>query len=182
MDDHDPGCARHCLAVGRYADATARRLGLSSERAERVSLAGIVHDVGKLSVPGSVLHEPGPLDERGWYEVRRHPQEGARILRHFGLGHVADWVLCHHERLDGEGYPRRLPPDDIPIEARILAVVDAYEAMTADRVYRPAMGHDAARSELERCSGTQFDPEVVGAFTDAIERLYAAAAASPKTG
>jgi putative nucleotidyltransferase with HDIG domain len=175
MDAHDPGSARHCLAVGRFADVTARRLGLNDERVRRIRLAGVLHDVGKTVVPEEVLHEPGPLDEAGWREIRRHPEAGARILREAGLDDVADWVLAHHERLDGDGYPHARAADDIPLEARILAVVDAYEAMTADRVYRPAMGHDEAEAELWRCAGTQFDRDVVEAFTQALAPLRALA-------
>src|SRR6476619_7031616 len=100
--------------------------------------------------------------------MRRHPELGARILDHANLRDISGWVLAHHERIDGRGYPHGLAGEAIPLEARILAVADAYEAMTADRPYRDALGHDAARAELEQCAGSQFDPEVVAAFLRAL--------------
>jgi HD-GYP domain-containing protein (c-di-GMP phosphodiesterase class II) len=96
--------------------------------------------------------------------MRRHPEIGARILLHAGLTEISHWVRAHHERVDGQGYPDRLSAGEIPLEAQILAVADAYEAMIADRPYRSGMAPEEARTELERCSGTQFDPVVVGAF------------------
>jgi HD-GYP domain-containing protein (c-di-GMP phosphodiesterase class II) len=114
--------------------------------------------------------------------MRRHPELGARILEHANLHDIAGWVLAHHERVDGAGYPRRLAGAQIPPEARILAVADAYEAMTADRPYRRALGHAEARAELERCVGSQFDADVVAAFLgvlDARQRRRSAGAAVP---
>jgi HD-GYP domain-containing protein (c-di-GMP phosphodiesterase class II) len=102
--------------------------------------------------------------------MRRHPELGARILDHANLRDISAWVLAHHERIDGRGYPHGLAGDVIPLEARILAVADAYEAMTADRAYRAALGHDAAQQELRDGSGTQFDPEVVEAFLAVLTR------------
>src|SRR3712207_2615032 len=102
--------------------------------------------------------------------MRRHPEIGARILRGANLDDIGEWVLAHHERPDGQGYPNRLSGSDIPLEARILAVADAYEAMTSDRVYRPALTPEAARAELVRCSGTQFDSRVVEAFCALLDR------------
>jgi HD-GYP domain-containing protein (c-di-GMP phosphodiesterase class II) len=101
--------------------------------------------------------------------MKRHPDVGARILEHAGLLDLARWVRSHHERVDGLGYPDTLPDERIPLEAKILAVADAYEAMTADRPYRAAMSADDARAELLRCAGTQFDPTVVQAFLSTLE-------------
>jgi HD-GYP domain-containing protein (c-di-GMP phosphodiesterase class II) len=120
--------------------------------------------IGKLGVADAVLKKPGPLTDEEWVEMRRHPELGARILDHANLRDISGWVLAHHERIDGRGYPHGLAGDEIPLEARILAVADAYEAMTADRAYRAALGHDAAQEELRAGSGTQFDPAVVEAF------------------
>ena len=111
-----------------------------------------------------MLKKPGALTDEEWAEMRRHPELGARILDHANLRDISAWVLAHHERIDGRGYPHGLAGDAIPLEARILAVADAYEAMTADRAYRAALGHDAAQQELRDGSGTQFDPAVVEAF------------------
>ena len=131
---------------------------------ERLQAAGVLHDLGKLGIADAILHKPGRADDAEWQEMGRHPEIGARILEHAGLRDIAAWVLAHHERLDGRGYPSGLAGDEIPLEARILAVADAYEAMIADRPYRRGMPAEEARAELERCAGTQFDPTVVEAF------------------
>ncbi|MGH2968593.1 MAG: HD-GYP domain-containing protein, partial [Solirubrobacteraceae bacterium] len=150
--------------VGAYARATAAALGLAPKRVERLHAAGVLHDLGKLGVADAILHKPGAPDEPEWREIRRHPEIGARILEHAGLRDIAGWVRAHHERIDGRGYPHALSADEIPLEARILAVADAYEAMIADRPYRAGMAAEDARAELLRCAGTQFDREVVEAF------------------
>ncbi len=154
----------HSQAVGRYAGAIAREMGLTGEAIERVQFGGIVHDVGKIGVPDAVLRKPGWLDAEDWHEMRRHPEIGARILAGARFDEVGQWVLSHHERPDGTGYPNGIDGQDIPLEARILAVSDAYEAMTSDRVYRAALTPEQARAELVRCSGSQFDRRVVEAF------------------
>jgi diguanylate cyclase (GGDEF)-like protein/putative nucleotidyltransferase with HDIG domain len=170
IDIRDAGTAAHSETVGRYAGAIARELGLPADVVERVRFGGIVHDVGKIGIPDSVLRKPGWLTDEDWHEMRRHPEIGARILRGANLDDVGEWVLAHHERPDGQGYPHGLSGNEIPLEARILAVADAFEAMTSDRVYRPALTYEAAREELTRCSGTQFDSRVVDAFIGVIER------------
>ena len=174
------GSARHSETVGRYAEMMARELGFSDARIGRVRLAGMLHDVGKVGVSDAVLSKPGKLTPEEWEEIRRHPELGAQILEHPSLADVRVWVAAHHERPDGRGYPHGLSGDQIPIEARILAVADAYEAMTADRPYSSALGHEHARAELARCSGTQFDPAVVRAFLKVLHReavrAYASAA------
>ena len=164
VDARDRATGSHSQAVGRYAAAIARELGLPDEVIERVRFGGIVHDVGKIAVPDAVLRKPGWLSAEDWQEMRRHPEVGARILKGAKLSDVSEWVLAHHERPDGTGYPHGLAGLEIPLEARILAVADAYEAMTSDRVYRAALPAEDARAELERCAGTQFDRLVVDAF------------------
>jgi diguanylate cyclase (GGDEF)-like protein/putative nucleotidyltransferase with HDIG domain len=164
LDVRDDGTARHSHTVGRYAGEIAAALGLDEGRVERIRAAGVLHDIGKLGVADSILKKPGPLDDEEWREMRRHSELGARILAHANLADIASWVLAHHERLDGKGYPHGLAGDAIPVEARILAVADAYEAMTADRAYRAAMPAEDAQAELCRVAGTQFDPVVVEAF------------------
>jgi HD-GYP domain-containing protein (c-di-GMP phosphodiesterase class II) len=129
----------------------------------------VLHDLGKLGVTDAILHKPGALDEGEWREIQRHPEVGARILEHAGLHDIAAWVIAHHERVDGCGYPRRVAGEEIPVEARILAVADAYEAMIADRPYRDGLQPESAREELIRCAGTQFDPAVVEAFLAALD-------------
>jgi diguanylate cyclase (GGDEF)-like protein/putative nucleotidyltransferase with HDIG domain len=170
LDIRDSGTASHSQTVGRYAEAIARELGLPDEQVSWVRFAAIVHDVGKIGIPDSVLRKAGWLEEQDWEEMRRHPEIGARILDGANLHQISDWVLSHHERPDGRGYPRGLKDGEIPIEAKILAVADAYEAMTCDRVYRPALAVEAAREELRRHAGTQFDERVVDAFLAILER------------
>ena len=176
LDLRDSGTALHSRTVGRYAEQTAVELGLPPERVDRIRLAGLLHDVGKLGVPDHVLQKPGRLEPDEWAEIRKHPELGARILAGANLDDIAGWVLAHHERPDGGGYPYGLPAEQIPLEARILAVADAYEAMTADRVYRAGLGHDAATAELRAGAGRQFDEAIVDAFLAALARHSAGAA------
>jgi diguanylate cyclase (GGDEF)-like protein/putative nucleotidyltransferase with HDIG domain len=164
LDLRDVATARHSETVGRYAERIADELGLPADQVERVRVAGVLHDIGKLGISDAVLLKPGGLELSEWEEIRRHPEMGARILEHANLRDVATWVLAHHERIDGAGYPHGLAGESIPLEGRILAVADAYEAMTADRPYRGALTEADARAELERGSGTQFDADVVEAF------------------
>jgi len=168
LDRRDPGTVRHSLTVGRLAEQTGRHLGWSAERVERVRAAGVLHDIGKLGIPDAILLKPDALDRDEWQEIRRHPEIGARILEHANLADIARWVRAHHEHLDGGGYPAGLAGAAIPAEARVLAVADAYEAMTADRPYRASIGPDAAEAELRRAAGTQFDPEIVHALIAAL--------------
>lgn len=170
LDIRDAGTASHSQTVGRYAETIARELGLSDELIERVRLAGILHDVGKIAVPDGVLNKPGPLDDAEFAQMKKHPEVGALIVDGADLKDVASWVIAHHERPDGSGYPLGLRGDAIPLEARVLAVADAYEAMTVDRVYRGALPVETARAELRRCAGTQFDPRVVDVFLTALDR------------
>ena len=169
LDMRDEGTARHSQTVGRYCEMMAGELGLSGAEAERVRIAGVLHDIGKIGVADSILQKPGPLTDAEYEAMKKHPEIGARILGGSGLADIRQWVLAHHERPDGRGYPAGLSGDQIPLEARILSVGDAYEAMTSDRVYRKAIGHEAAREELCRWAGQQFDAEVVDAFLRALE-------------
>ena len=164
------GSARHSETVGRYAEMMARELGLSERRIERVRLAGMLHDVGKVGVPDSILNKPAKLTDEEFEIIKRHPGLGAQILEHPSFADVREWVGAHHERPDGRGYPRGLTSDAIPLEAQILAVADAYEAMTSDRSYRASIGQPAAQAELERCAGTQFDRRVVRALLRVLAR------------
>jgi len=170
LDLRDAGTAEHSRTVGAFARETAATLGLSADRVERLHAAGVLHDLGKLGIADAILHKASPLDEGEWREIQRHPEVGARILEHAGLRDIAAWVRAHHERIDGGGYPGGLRAGQIPLEARILAVADAYEAMVADRPYRTGLAPETARAELEQCAGSQFDPEVVAAFLRVLDR------------
>jgi diguanylate cyclase (GGDEF)-like protein/putative nucleotidyltransferase with HDIG domain len=164
LDLRDASTALHSRTVADYSEGMARELGLEPDLVERVRIAGLLHDIGKIGVPDSVLLHPGKLDDEQWALMRQHPEIGARMLNHVDYTDIRDWVLAHHERFDGYGYPAKLVGEQIPLAARILAVADSYEAMTADRVYRASLGHEFARGELRDCSGSQFDPDVVAAM------------------
>jgi diguanylate cyclase (GGDEF)-like protein len=170
VDHRDAGSELHSEMVGRFAELIAVELELGEEHVARVKLAGVLHDIGKVGVPDAVLQKAGPLDEHEWAEMHKHCELGSRLLSGAGLDDIAAWVFAHHERPDGQGYPLGLTRSEIPPEARILAVADAYEAMVADRLYRPGIGPLRARAELEKASGTQFDPIVVEAFLSCLMR------------
>jgi diguanylate cyclase (GGDEF)-like protein/putative nucleotidyltransferase with HDIG domain len=169
LDVRDAATARHSETVGRYAELIARQIGLRPDVVGRVRLAGMLHDIGKIAVSNMLLTKPAPLTDEEWVEMRRHAEIGARILSNARLADIGEWVLAHHERPDGDGFPFGITNGDIPLEARILAVADAYEAMTSDRAYKPAMRVDEARRELRRCAGSQFDPRVVEALISALD-------------
>ena len=159
LDNHE-----HSAGVARHTREIARELGYPEEGLERLVLAAVLHDVGKVGIPSSIVMKPGPLTPVEWAVIRKHADIGASMIEGVTEDGLAEWVRSHHERPDGTGYPRGLRGEEIPLEARILAVADAYEAMTRDRVYRPAIGPEAARRELEQGAGTQFDADVVEAF------------------
>ena len=168
LDMRDAGTRAHSDTVARYSEQIAERLGLDGEVVERVRLAGLLHDIGKVGVSDAILGKPAALTDDEFAEMRKHSELGARILEGAGLHDVAHWVLAHHERPDGNGYPYGIAGDAIPLEARILAVADAYEAMTADRPYRDAMHRADAMAELEAGTGSQFDPDVVRVFSEVV--------------
>jgi HD-GYP domain-containing protein (c-di-GMP phosphodiesterase class II) len=149
---------------GHLAELTARELGLAEEQIARVRFAALVCDMGRDHIPPGILNKRGVLSAEEWAEVRRQPELGAALLSDVSLDDIREWILCHRERPDGTGYPRGLLGDQIPLEARILAVADAYSAMISDRPYRPRHDHRGACRELLRCAGTQFDLGVVDAF------------------
>jgi diguanylate cyclase (GGDEF)-like protein/putative nucleotidyltransferase with HDIG domain len=172
------GSARHSETVGRYAEMIARELGLPERRVTRIRLAGILHDIGKATVPNSILHKPGPLSDREYEVIKRHPEQGAQMLEHPSVSDVREWVAMHHERPDGRGYPLGLPGSFVPLEASIVSVADAFEAMTSERPYREAVGYEQALEELRRCAGSQFDGQVVRALIAALAREAARAGAT----
>jgi diguanylate cyclase (GGDEF)-like protein/putative nucleotidyltransferase with HDIG domain len=156
---------QHSEAVSRLAAAIARRLGWDEQEIGRLRLAAILHDVGKIRVPQEILRKPGPLTEAEWGEIVKHPVTGAEIVaRVEGLAAIGPWIRHSHERVDGRGYPDGLSGEAIPQASRILLVADAYDAMTSDRCYRPALPAAEALAELERHAGTQFDVACVAAL------------------
>ncbi|MGN9909175.1 bifunctional diguanylate cyclase/phosphohydrolase [Phytohabitans sp. LJ34] len=159
------GSHEHSTAVSRWALLTGERLGLHQTALRRTAAAARLHDIGKINVDDAILTKPARLSHDEWEVLRRHPQEGARLLTELSdRADLAPLVGAHHERYDGTGYPARLRGDDIPIEARIIAVCDSWAAMRADRAYASALSEDEARHQIERGRGTQFDPAVADAF------------------
>jgi len=166
VDARDAYTGSHSERVGDLAARISRRLGLDEPQIELTRLAASLHDLGKLAIPEEILRKPGALNESERLVLQRHPQIGHRMLESLGVEPVADWVLHHHERWDGDGYPHRLRGDEIPLGARIIFVADAFDAMTSERVYRRPFSQRDALAELERCSGSQFDPLIVDAFRE----------------
>ncbi|MFL5915964.1 MAG: HD domain-containing phosphohydrolase [Gaiellaceae bacterium] len=164
VDERDAYTGSHSQRVGDYSARIARRMGADEPAIELTRLAGNLHDLGKLAIPEEVLRKPSTLSEAEKLMLERHPQIGFRMLESLGVQPVAEWVLYHHERWDGAGYPNKLAGDQIPLGARIIFVADAFDAMTSDRAYRRAIPERDALAEIERCAGTQFDPEVVKAL------------------
>ncbi|MFL5917216.1 MAG: HD-GYP domain-containing protein [Gaiellaceae bacterium] len=151
--------------VGQYARRVGEILELEQETLEMLELAGSLHDVGKEMISEHIIEKPGPLTDAEWEAIRKHPELGEAYAR--GEGHpqdVGDWVRHHHERLDGTGYPDHLEGEDIPMGARIIAVLDAYVGMTSPRPYRPPIPAQVALDELEHAAGKHFDPQVVDIF------------------
>jgi HD-GYP domain-containing protein (c-di-GMP phosphodiesterase class II) len=161
----------HGREVARVAVAVAKGLGLPALTRSRLALAGRLHDIGKLEWPAALREKRESLSPDDWAQIRLHPVVGAQTCARLGLPAIAPWVRSHHERPDGLGYPDRLRGDEIPVEARVLAVADAFDAMTSDRPYRPAMSVDQAYDELEANAGSQFDPTVVRTLLSLSRRI-----------
>ena len=147
-----------------------RAINLSARELDDLSLLAALHDIGKVGIPDSILNKPGELTEDEWEIMKTHVEIGHRIASSSAdLAHIAEAILSHHERWDGEGYPRGLKGDEIPLIAKILAVVDAYDAITNDRPHSIARSSGAALDELMRCAGTHFDPQLVEVFARLME-------------
>lgn len=160
----------HAMRITGLCAEAGRLMGLSQSDLNDLELFSMLHDIGKIGIKDRVLLKPGKLTEDEWTEMRKHCEIGYRIAQSAPeLSHVADYILCHHERYDGTGYPQGLKGGQIPLLSRILAVADSYDAMVNDRYYRKAMSHEEAVAELKRCSGTQFDPEIVKVFLQILE-------------
>ena len=165
LDAREHETQAHSQRVREYTMTLAEQLGLDSDDLIQLGRGALLHDVGKIGVPDSILLKPGKLTSEEWIEMKKHPGIGYEILQNIRfLSPAAEIVLCHQERWDGKGYPNGLGNTDIPLGARIFAVVDTLDAMTSDRPYRKAMSFEVALAEIWECSGTQFDPQVVDAF------------------
>lgn len=168
LDLRDTGATAHSRTVARCAVLTAHELGLAPEQCERVRLAGVLHDVGMVVVSAEVAAKAEPLDDADRAELQQHPQAGARLLAGPAFADLREWIEAHHEHHDGSGYPRGLSGDEIPIEARVVGVADAWEELTGGRPSRPALSEEAARERMRVGAGTEFDPEVVAALLRAV--------------
>jgi putative nucleotidyltransferase with HDIG domain len=170
LDLRDQMTARHSAAVARYSRAIAHRAGYSRREEELVHIAALLHDIGKFILPDRILKANVPLTDEDWMLIRRHPQQGARVVSSLdGYGPVAEIILAHHERVDGKGYPRGLEGDEIPELARIISVADTYDVMTARDSYRSPVSSYEAIQELRRVAGKQLDPRYVEVFVELLE-------------
>jgi diguanylate cyclase (GGDEF)-like protein/putative nucleotidyltransferase with HDIG domain len=171
VDAKDHRTYGHSKKVSDYAVALAQALGLPRDKIATIRAAGLLHDIGKIAIPDSILNKEGPLTEDEWEPVKAHPRLGVEILRHvIDLINCLPAILHHHERYDGNGYPSGLKGENIPLEARILSIADAYDAITSPRPYHKQLSSQQALDELKRCAGTQFDPELVDIFCKTIEQ------------
>ncbi len=179
IEARDPYTRGHSTRVTVLAEAVARRLGWSEEQIASLRVGGPLHDIGKLAVSDEVLCKEGRLDDDELAQIREHPKIGAKILlRITTLREAIPYVLYHHERWDGTGYPSGKAGEEIPVEARVLAIADAFDAMTSDRPYRSALTHEEALAEVERCAGTQFDPKIARVFLEVFREAELPAAAA----
>jgi diguanylate cyclase (GGDEF)-like protein len=169
IDDSHLHTRHHSENVAAYSVALGQALGLDRDRIVSLRRAALLHDIGKVAVGEGILTKPAPLSDAEYDEIKLHPLVGATMLLHAGLVEEAGWVRHHHERVDGAGYPDRLAGDQVPLEARIIFVADSFEAMTSDRPYRAGMDVEDAVAELRRCSGTQFEPEIVESLARLVE-------------
>ncbi len=169
LESRDPHTSGHAERVAAYAVRVGERMGLDRDQVNLLEYVAILHDIGKIGIPDHILQKPGSFTEGEWLLMRRHSAIGAGIIQRIKqLETGADWVMHHHERYDGRGYPDGLAGEDIALEARILAAVDSLDAMMSDRPYKRAMTLTEARKEIQRCSGTQFDPRVAEVVVEVI--------------
>jgi len=165
LDFRDQSTSGHSRRVADLTAGAVRGMGIKDAALVQIEHGALLHDIGKLRIPESILWKPAKLTEDEWQTMRRHPEIGKRLIEGITfLRGAVPIVYCHHEKWDGSGYPRGLTGDEIPLGARIFSVVDAFDAMTFDRPYSKAIPFDAAQAEIKRCAGSHFDPAVVEAF------------------
>lgn len=167
LDSKDPYTHGHSMRVTMYSLILARKLNLDDKMLEEIETAGLLHDIGKIGIPQNILCKPGKLTDEEFAIMKSHPEKGEKILTGIKkLAIISNWLKTHHERWDGRGYPLGLKGEEIPFSSRIIALADTYDAMTSTRSYRKALTHEIAISEIEKCAGTQFDPNLAKIFVE----------------
>lgn len=169
VESKDKYTYKHSDRVAKYSVKIARKLKLSKQQLERVTIAAVLHDIGKINVPIEVLNKPGRLTDEEFAIIKRHPVDGGNMIKGSYYSELVPIIEQHHERLNGTGYPHNLRDEEILIEAKIIAVSDTFDAMTEDRAYRKAFQEEIAIAEIKRLSGTHYDPAVVSAFEEVLK-------------
>ena len=165
----NPKIEAHSRRVSLMCQRTGIAMGLTEAEISKLKISGLLHDIGKIAIDNSILDKPGRLNNQEWNEIKRHSYIGYRILNNMpGMNEVAEYILYHHERLDGTGYPRGLKQEEIPLLSRIITVADAYDAMTSERKYRKVLDKNMAVEELIKNKGTQFDSHIVDVFIEKV--------------
>jgi putative nucleotidyltransferase with HDIG domain len=160
---------QHSFRVSQLCERMGESLGLTERKIHELKIAGLLHDIGKIAIEENILNKPGKLTNDEFKEIKRHPEIGYRILSTVNeMSEIAEYVLLHHEMWNGTGYPKGLKGENIPIESRIIAIADAYDAMTSERSYRNALPEEFAIGELQRNSGIQFDSQLVNVFIEKV--------------
>jgi len=179
IDAKDHYTEGHSQKVSAYASMIAKAAGRPAEEVEEIRLAALLHDIGKVGIPETILNKSGPLDATEWDTMKTHSDLGSRILDPLeAMRHIRKMIRHHHEFYDGTGYPDRLEGDEIPYGARVIAIADAYDTITSERTYKKARTPEDAFAELERCAANQFDPQIVRIFVDAMHRTSRSVAES----
>lgn len=174
LDAKDKYTHGHSMRVTLYSLALAKALDLNEELLEEIETTGLLHDIGKIAIPEKILLKPGKLTDEEFEIIKKHPELGENLVGGISkLKMISNWLKYHHERYDGRGYPEGLAGEQIPISSRIIAIADTYDAMTSNRSYRPALSHEEAISEIQRCSGSQFDPNLAELFISISEEIDA---------
>ena len=175
LDAKDPYTHGHSLRVTLYSLILAKELGLDDNTLEEIETAGLLHDIGKVGIPQNILCKPGKLTDEEFEIMKSHPEQGEKIVKNIKkLSIISNWLKTHHERWDGKGYPTGLKGEEIPVSARIIALADTYDAMTSTRSYRVALSHDVAIAEIQKCAGSQFDPNFAEIFIKIQNTILAA--------
>ena len=177
LDAKDPYTHGHSYRVTLYSMILAKKLNANNSFMEEIETAGLLHDIGKIGIPKNILCKPGKLTDEEYEIMKNHPKQAEKIIMDVKQLHIiSEWLRSHHERWDGKGYPEGLKGEEIPLSARIIAIADTYDAMTTTRSYRKALSHEEAIAEIQRCSGTQFDPNLAQIFIELQDEIQKAKA------